>query len=364
MSEITPIGGPHAHSGAHIGRTMGLVMLALVPATLFGLYQFGWPAVFLFAVTIISALAAEALSLVMAGKPVKPFLRDGSAALTGWLIAMTLPPWAPWWIGAFGAFIAIMLAKHAFGGLGQNVFNPAMIARTVLLISFPVQMTQFLSPKPFHEGGAPGFGEGLSITFAGHPAFDAVSSASLLGTVKTQLGQNIALGDILSREFDLWDMAFGLVPGSLGETSALLVLLGGLFLLAKRVISWHIPTAMFGAVIVLAGLFNLIDPARYPGPLFHLVSGTFVFAAFFIATDYVTAPATATGKLVFGAGVGALTFIIRTWAAYPEGVGFAVLLMNAAVPLIDYYIRPRIYGRTRAGEPISYDRKTGGASKP
>jgi H+/Na+-translocating ferredoxin:NAD+ oxidoreductase subunit D len=355
MSDPEPIGGPHAHSGASISRTMGLVMVALVPTTMFGLYQFGWPAVFLFLVTISAAVGAEALSLKMAGKPVKIFLFDGSAVLTGWLIVLTLPPWAPWWIGVLGAFIGIMLAKHAFGGLGQNVFNPAMIARTVLLISFPIEMTQFLDPKPLFSAGAPGFSEGWNITLSGYPAFDSVSSASLLGTVKTQLGQGVSLGDILSRDFDLWDMAFGVVPGSLGETSALLVLLGGLFLLLTRVISWHAPAAMIATMALLAGLFNLIDPGTYSGPLVHLVSGTFLFAAFFIATDYVTAPSTGLGKLIFGAGVAALTFVIRTWGAYPEGIGFAILLMNAAVPLIDTYIHPRIYGRTRHGEPIRYE---------
>jgi len=355
MIEPRPVGGPHAHSGASIGRTMGLVMLALVPITLFGLYQFGWPAVFLLLVTLAASVAAEALSLKMAGKPIKLFVFDGSAILTGWLIVLSLPPWAPWWIGVLGAFIAIMLAKHAFGGLGQNVFNPAMIARTVLLISFPVEMTRFLAPKPFFSGDTPGFYEGLSISFSGHPAFDSISSASLLGTVKTQLGQGVALSDILSSDFNLWDMAFGIVPGSLGETSVVLVLLGGLFLLITRVITWHVPVAMIATMVLLAGLSNLIDPGVYPGPQVHLVSGTFLFAAFFFATDYVTAPSTGLGKLLFGAGIAALTFIIRIWGAYPEGVGFSILLMNAAVPLMDTYIKPRIYGRTRSGEPIRHE---------
>ena len=350
-----PVAGPYAHSGASITRTMVLVMVALLPATLFGLFQFGWPALFLLVVTILAAVTAEALSLWMAGKPVRPFLLDGSAVLTGWLIALTLPPWAPWWIGALGAFIAIVLAKHAFGGLGQNLFNPAMIARTVLLISFPVEMTRFLAPAPLLSAQAPGFLDSLEITFGLSTQFDAVSSASLLGSVKTQLGQGLALPDILSASFDPLAMTLGTVPGSLGETSALLVVLGGLFLLATRTISWHAPGAMIVTMAALSGLFHLIDPARYLDPVAHLVSGTFLFAAFFIATDYVTAPATGPGKLIFGAGVAALTFIIRTWAAYPEGVAFAILLMNATVPLIDYTIRPRIYGRTRKGEPIRYE---------
>ncbi len=355
MSALGPIGGPFAHSGASISRTMVLVMIALLPATIFGLYQFGWPAIFLLAVTILAAVVAEALSLKIAGKPVRPFLTDGSAVLTGWLIAMTLPPWAPWWIGALGSFIAIMLAKHAFGGLGQNLFNPAMIARTVLLISFPVEMTRYLAPAPLASAEAPGFFDALTITFGGPSTFDAVSSASLLGSVKTQLGQGLTLTDILSGGFDPLAMTLGTVPGSLGETSALLVVLGGLFLLATRTISWHAPVAMIATMAALSGFFHLIDPDRFLDPGTQLVSGTFLFAAVFIATDYVTAPATGRGKLVFGAGVACLTFVIRTWAAYPEGIGFAILLMNATVPLIDHAIRPRIYGRTRTGDPIRYE---------
>ncbi|MCW2306933.1 RnfABCDGE type electron transport complex subunit D [Rhodobium gokarnense] len=349
------VGGPHAHSGNSISRTMVLVLVALMPATLFGFYEFGWPAVFLFLVTVAAAIAAESFSLALAGKPQKPFLLDGSAVVTGWIIAMTLPPWAPWWIGVVGSFIAIVLAKHAFGGLGQNVFNPAMIARTVLLISFPIEMTQFLTPQPMFTGSSPGFLEGLEITFAGHTAFDAVSSASLLGAIKTQLGLGVPVNEVVGGSLSLTAMALGIVPGSMGETSAVAILLGGILLLATRTITWHAPVAMIVTMAVLAGLFQAIDPGRYPGPAIHLVSGTFLFAAFFIATDYVTAPATGMGKLIFGAGVAALTFIIRTWASYPEGIGFAILLMNAAVPLIDHYVRPRIYGRTRSGEPIRYE---------
>ncbi|WP_316859740.1 RnfABCDGE type electron transport complex subunit D [uncultured Cohaesibacter sp.] len=354
MSSIDIPSGPYSHSGASIPRTMGLVLVALLPSTIFGFVVFGWPAIFLFLTTVLTAMAAEALSLKMSGKPIAPFLFDGSGILTGWLLAMTLPPWSPWWIGAVGSVVAIMLAKHAFGGLGQNVFNPAMVARTVLLISFPIQMTQFLGPQPIFGADAPGLLQGLGITFGGHPEIDALTSASLLGSIKTQLGQGEVLQQILSREFDLKSMAIGLAPGSMGETSALLALVGGLFLLVTRVISWHIPVAMAGAMIVLSGLFHAMDPGQYASPLVHLVSGTFVFAAFFIATDYVTAPGTPVGKLIFGAGVGTLTFVIRSWAAYPEGVAFAILLMNSTVPLIDTYIKPRIYGRTRKGDPIQY----------
>ena len=352
MSDVNIIAGPYSHSGASVSKTMGLVMVALVPSTAFGFIQFGWPSVYLFMVTIFTAILAEALCLKMAGKPIAIHLMDGSGLLTGWLLAMTLPPWAPWWIGATGSLIAIMLAKQAFGGLGQNVFNPAMVARTVLLISFPIQMTQFLGPQPIYSGAAPDFIRGFAITFGGHPEIDAITSASLLGTIKTELGRGEVLQQILSQSFDLKNMAIGFAPGSMGETSAILALIGGLFLLVTRIISWHIPVAMVGAMCTLSGLAHLLDPSHYPSPLVHLVSGTFAFAVFFIATDYVTAPGSPLGKLIFGAGVGALTFVIRTWAAYPEGVAFAILLMNSTVPIIDTYIKPRIYGRTRKGNPI------------
>ena len=312
MSDVQILAGPYSHSGASVSRTMGLVLLALVPSTAFGFIQFGWPSIYLFLVTVLTAILAEALCLKVAKKPVMLHIMDGSGILTGWLLAMTLPPWAPWWIGAVGSIIAITLAKQAFGGLGQNVFNPAMVARTVLLISCPIQMTQFLGPQPIFADSAPDFLGGLAVTFGGHPEIDAITSASLLGTIKTELGRGEVLQQILAQSFDLRNMVIGFAPGSMGETSAILALIGGLFLLATRVISWHIPVAMIGAMCALSGLAHLLDPSHFPSPLVHLVSGTFAFAVFFIATDYVTAPGSPLGKIIFGVGVGTLTFIIRT----------------------------------------------------
>lgn len=352
--EPQPIAGPHAHEAHRVGGIMGQVMLALAPATLFGLYLFGWPAVFLFLVTVASAVLAEAASLRIAGRPVRPALWDGSALLTGWLLAMTLPPWAPWWIGVVGALIAVVIAKQVFGGIGQNLFNPAMVARVALLISFPIEMTAFVAPVPFGDPQAPGLLASLGITFAGQPAFDAVTSATLLGHVRTALDASATLAEAMSGFYDPLALAGGRVPGSLGETSAVLILAGGLWLLYRRVITWHIPLAMLSTLAVVAGLFHLVDPAHYPGPLFHLLSGAALLGAFFIATDLVTSPVTVPGQLLFGAGCGLLVYVIRTWTAYPEGVAFAVMLMNACVPLIDHYIKPRIYGRNRRGQPLSY----------
>ena len=358
MSEDTPISGPHAHGAASVNRIMVLVMAALLPATLFGVYLYGWPALNLLLVTVCTAVLAEAACLRIAGKPVTPYLLDGSAVLSGWLLAMTLPPWAPWWIGAVGSLLAIVVAKQVFGGIGQNLFNPAMVARVALLIAFPLEMTTFNAPKPLFSADAPGFLDGLSITFAAAAEIDGVSSASTLSHVKTELSQGTPLDSALTPVFDALTGFIGTMPGSLGETSALLILLGGLYLLFKRIISWHIPVSMIGSLLLLATIFHLIDPDSYLGPVVHLLSGATLLGAFFIATDLVTSPVTAKGQLLFGAGCGALVFVIRTWAGYPEGMAFAVMLMNALTPLIDHYIRPRVYGRNRKGEPLVYDSKS------
>jgi electron transport complex protein RnfD len=353
MKEVPLLAAPHAHDKVSVQRTMGLVLVALLPALLFGLYQFGWPAIFLLLVTLTAALALEAASLRIAGKPQRPFLLDGSVLLTGVLLAMTLPPWAPWWIGVVGAFVAVIVGKHVFGGLGQNLFNPAMVARVALLVSFPLQMTAFTAPAPLFSGAAPGFAESAAITFGGaDPSrIDAVSSATPLGHAKTELGRGALLTD-LDGLAPTWQLAAGSVPGSLGETSAVLLLLGGLFLLYRRVITWHIPLALLGTLALCAAVFHWYDPARYLDPFTHLASGAALLAAFFIATDPVTSPVSVRGQLLFGAGCGLLIYVIRTFAAYPEGVAFAVMLMNACVPLIDRYLRPRIYGRDRRGRPL------------
>ncbi len=354
MKTQTLAASPHAHAPVSIQQTMGLVMLALVPATLFGLYQFGWPAIFLFVVTLGATLVFEAVSLWLAGRPLRARLLDGSALLTGWLLALTLPPWAPWWIGVVGGFLAVVLGKQVFGGIGQNLFNPAMVARVALLISFPLEMTRFLAPRPMLATDAPGFNEGLAITFGGQ-SYDAFTGASLLDHVRTELGRGAeGLSEILSGAFDPIAALLGTVPGSLGETSALLLALGGLFLIYKRVIGWQIPVGMLGAIILLSTLMNLIAPERYPDASYHLLVGATMLCAFFIATDPVTSPVSSRGQLLFGAGIGALTYVIRTWGGYPEGVAFAVLLMNACTPMIDHYLKPRVYGRDRRGQPLTY----------
>ena len=352
---VNTISGPYTHDNTSIRTTMLWVMVALTPATLLGLYQFGLPAIWTFLITILACVGFEALSLYIANKPIKLYITDGSAILTGWLLAMTLPPWAPWWIAVVGAFLAIVVGKQVFGGIGQNLFNPAMVARVALLISFPLEMTTWPVPAPLFSDNTPDLLNSLSVTFGIDTGFDAISSATLLGHIKTELGQGLPLSDIISSAYDPVALALGTVNGSLGETSALLILAGGLLLMYLRIISWHIPFSMLGTLALLATLFNLVDGEHYPNAIVHLLSGASLLGAFFIATDLVTSPVTKTGQLVFGAGCGALVYIIRTWASFPEGMAFAVMIMNGMTPMIDHYIKPRIYGRTHKGEPINYD---------
>jgi electron transport complex protein RnfD len=270
---------------------------------------------------------------------------------------MSLPPWAPWWFGVLGGVFAIVIGKQIFGGLGQNVFNPAMLARVALLISFPLEMTQWVMPPPLFAAAAPDFMEGLRITFLGAPNVDAVSGATLLGHVKTELGRGTELGAALAGNFHWASAGLGIRSGSFGETSALLVLLGGIYLIARRIITWHIPVAMLGAVALPALVMNMLDPAHYPDAVYHLLTGGVMLGAFFIATDYVTSPSSPSGQIIYGAGCGLLVWIIRTFGGYPEGVAFAVLIMNAMTPLIDHWVRPRIYGRDRKGAPLAYGEK-------
>ncbi|WP_018295158.1 RnfABCDGE type electron transport complex subunit D [Mariprofundus ferrooxydans] len=346
---LKPPSSPHISGFTSVPVIMILVVLSLLPGTMLGIYQFGWPALFLFLITVTSAILFEAICLKISGKPVRIYCMDFSALLTGWLLAMTLPPWAPWWIGVLGSFCAIVIGKQIFGGIGQNVFNPAMLARTILLVSFPLEMTTWIAPRPFGSAGAPDLAAGWSITSIGIPDLDAVSSASALGHLRTELGRGQLLPDILAPVYDPIASAIGTINGSLGETSAVLFLLGGLFLIYKRIITWHIPASMLATVALMALIFSRIDPNHYAGPLFHLFGGGLMLGAFYIATDPVTSPVSSVGKIIFGTGCGLLLFIIRTWGNYPEGVAFSILLMNAATPLIDHYIKPRIYGHPGSG---------------
>jgi len=349
----TPVAAPHAATAHSVTRVMLWVVAALMPATFYGFWLYGWPAVHLWWITIVFALLGEALCLRMMGRTALPVLTDGSALLTGWLLALSLPPWAPWWIGAGGGLFATIIGKQVFGGLGQNLFNPAMVARVALLISFPLPMTLWVAPLPLGAADAPGFIDGLRITLSEIPsALDAITSATMLGHAKTELSRGVDLLQAMAGAHAPADSLSGARAGSLGETASLLLAGGGALLLGLRIITWHIPLAMLAAIALPALLMHAIDPARYLPVATHLLSGGAVLGAFFIATDYVTSPNTAAGQLIFGAGVGFLTYVIRTWGGYPEGVAFAVLLMNALTPVIDRYVKPRVYGRDRRGRAL------------
>lgn len=349
--------GPYTHVANSVSRTMVWVMVALLPATLYGWWLFGPPAAMLWTVTVLAALACEAALLRWQGQPVRARLQDGSALLTGWLLALSLPPWAPWWIGVIGSAVAIVIAKHLFGGLGQNLFNPAMVARVVLLISFPVPMTLWVAPAPPGSSAAPSWAQSLAITAGTAAVPDHLSAATAMGAIKTERTRLAAQPAAAAPAHALAEpaptqMALGSEAGSMGETSALLILAGGLLLMGLRIISWHTPVALLGTLGVLAGLSHALAPAQFASAQLHLLSGAAMLGAFFIATDYVTSPMSRQGQLAFGAGIGALTWIIRSLGAFPEGLAFAVLLMNAMVPLIDRWLRPRVFGRDRRGRPI------------
>jgi RnfABCDGE-type electron transport complex D subunit len=301
--------------------------------------------------SLTSAIIGEAFVVRLQERAVMPVLSDGSGILTAWLLAISLPPFAPWWIAVLGSLFAVIICKQVFGGLGQNVFNPAMAARVMLLISFPLEMTSWVAPLPFGSAHAPSLLDSLRVTFLSQP-LDGMASASLLGHVKTEFTRGVGLDQALLGHFNSVDALWGTRTGSLGETAALLLLAGGLFLLARRIITWHAPVAMLLGVALPALLFNAINADHYAGPMVHLLSGGLMLGAFFIITDPVTSPNTVEGQFIFGLGCGLLTWIIRTWGGYPEGVAFAVMLMNTATPLIDQYVKPRIYGRDRKGAAL------------
>ncbi len=313
---------PHIASPVDTAQIMRQVIFALLPACAVAVYMFGLPALVTLVLCTVGCIAFEAGCQKLMHRPVA--IADGSAALTGILLAMNLPPSSPWWLSLLGAFVAIVIAKQIYGGLGYNPFNPALVARVVLLISFPVQMTTWTAPAPIGSG------------------LDAVTTATPLGRAKEAVMLHGALPADLASGF--LGSFLGDIGGCLGEVSAFALLLGGLYLLWKRVISWHIPVSFLGTVVVLSSLFWLVNPQRYPDPLFHLVTGGLMLGAFFMATDMVTSPVTTRGMLVFGAGCGLLTVLIRLFGGYPEGVSFAILLMNAATPLIDRYIKPKKFG--------------------
>jgi electron transport complex protein RnfD len=347
---IIHISPPHQHGGDSIRATMLTVIVALLPASLCAVWLFGWLAVWQILTCIGVCMGSEWVALRMMARPSR--LSDGSAALTGLLLALTLPAAVPWWITVLGSVFAIILGKQVYGGLGYNPFNPALSARVILLISFPLAMTSWLMPAPMMPAGVNLYDvmTTLKLFFGGAASIgqsvDAITMASPLGYVKTDGLQGISVASSMQAHgYSYINALLGKEAGSLGETSALALLLGGIVLIARNTIRWHIPVSYILTVAVLAAVFHAIDADRFAPPLFHVLAGGLMLCAFFMATDPVSSPMSVKGHLVFGVGCGVLTWVIRTWGGYPEGAMFAVLLMNCTVPLIDQYCRSRVYGR-------------------
>jgi len=323
---------------------MTQLLLALVPALIALVFFFGPGVLVNITFAIVVALISEALMLKLRDRPLKPFLTDGSALVTAVLFAMAIPPLAPWWLTVVGIVFAIVFAKHLFGGLGYNPFNPAMVAYVLLLLSFPLEMTTWLPAAGIADNSL-NLTDAFQLIFTGELAngvnVDTLSGATPLDVMKTQIRLSELPSYIISQP------VFGLFGGIGWEWINVWFAVGGLFLIYRGVISWHIPVAMISALLIISSITYLITPEAAASPLFHLLSGGTMIGAFFIATDPVTAATTVKGRIVFGAGVGLLTYIIRVWGGYPDGIAFAVLLMNMLAPLIDYYTQPKVYGTVK-----------------
>lgn len=341
-------GAPHVRSGESIPAVMWSVVIALAPASAFAVYLFGMPALMLMGASVVSAVIAEALIELALRRRVTAF--DGSAAITGLLLAMNVPPGAPLWMVSIGSVFAIIIVKHLFGGLGFNIFNPALAARAFLLASWPVYMT-----TTWHRFGEHNVLMAGANNSAGFPpaVFDTLTAATPLTLMKEGprilADNNVALSklyDMVLAPSMLKSLFCGTVGGCVGETSALLLLAGALFLLIRKIITWHIPVSFIGTVAAAAAAYSWLTGFNAPHlmALFHVLSGGLILGAFFMATDMVTSPVSKKGMIVFGIGCGLLTFVIRQWGGYPEGVSYAILIMNAFVPLIDRYTKPRVFG--------------------
>lgn len=317
---------PHLHSDRTSKKLMYDVVIALIPAFLVSLYVFGIGAFIVTAVAVISCLLFEYLIQKFLMKT-DVTIGDGSALITGILLAFNLPSGLPIWMIIVGSLVAIGVAKLSFGGLGFNIFNPALVGRVFLLVSFPVQMTMW--PTAVEN----------NTTMA-----DAVTGATPLGMIKEGLMFGDTMTNITANLPSNLELFLGLSGGSIGEMSGLALLLGGIYLLYRKVITWHIPVTMLVTMAVMTGIFWVIDPESYASPLIHILSGGALLGAFFMATDLVTSPMTKKGMIIFAIGIAVITVVIRLFGAYPEGVSFAILIMNAFVPLINTYFKPRRFG--------------------
>ncbi|MCI0506008.1 MAG: electron transport complex subunit RsxD [Gammaproteobacteria bacterium] len=337
---------PHVHGDTTVRKMMLRVLLALIPAIIAYSWFFGWGLLINATIAVVTALGCEYLMLKLRERPVNFFLTDGSVVVTAVLLAFCIPPLAPWWLTVLGAAFAVIVAKHLYGGLGYNPFNPAMAGYVVLLISFPRDMSIWLPPFILSELDF-SLPATLNAVFLGvFPTgytLDALSAATPLDLIKTQLSIDVTIAETKSAH-----AIFGDFGGIGWEWIGNWIFLGGVWLIYKKVISWHIPAAVLGSLFTVALIFYLKDADHYASPMFHVFSGAAMLGAFFIATDPVSAATTPMGRIVYGIGIGILTYVIRVWGGYPDGIGFAVLLMNLAAPTIDYYTQPRVYGHKRS----------------
>jgi electron transport complex protein RnfD len=312
---------PHVIAGFTVSRVMTQVLVALLPVAIVQVALYGPRVLLQLATCALVALACEAAALRLRSVDARRFLADGSVLVTAALLALSVPPLLPWWLAALGTAVAVLLGKHVYGGLGCNPFNPAMVGYAVLLVSFPLEMTRWTVPA---------FGLG----------WDAVSGATALDQLRTGLGQRLTMQEVFVQP------AFGALGDAGAQWVNVAALAGGLYLLARRIVRWHIPVAVLAGMALPAALMHTVDPGAHAPTTFHLFSGASMLGAFFIATDPVSAATSDRGRLYYGAGIGALTWIIRTWGGYPDGIAFAVLLMNLAAPMLDRYTVPRIHGHT------------------
>jgi len=317
---------PHVHSDRTSKKMMYDVVIALIPAFLVSLYVFGIGALMVTAVAVISCLSFEYLIQKYVLKTAVT-INDGSALLTGILLAFNVPSNLPVWMIIVGSLVAIGVAKSSFGGLGFNIFNPVLVGRVFLLVSFPVQMTTWPSPV-------------VNQT----TMVDAVTGATPLGVIKEGVMQGETITSLSAQIPSTIDLFLGITGGSIGEMSTLALILGGIYLIAKKVITWHIPVTVLATMVILTGIFWSIDPEQYANPLIHIITGGAMLGAFFMATDPVTSPMSKKGMVLFAFGIGLITIVIRLFGAYPEGVSFAVIIMNAFVPLINTYFKPKKFG--------------------
>jgi electron transport complex protein RnfD len=330
MNILQVSGSPHVHTNDSVKKIMWTVVIALLPTMIFSFIYFGWDAV---RVTLISVAACVFFEWFIQKFFLKGELTisDGSAVITGMLLAFNVPSNLSWIIIVIGALVAIGVSKMAFGGLGKNIFNPALVGRVFLLISFPTQMTTWPTPKPVFNIGT--------------PIVDAVTGATPLALIKNGLKQGADVSSLMDQVPTYAQLLLGQQGGSLGEVAAAAIILGGIILLCRKVITWHIPVAFLGTAFLFAGVLHLINPGAYIPPSYHLLTGGMMLGAIFMATDMVTSPMSNWGKIVFGIGCGLLTICIRVWGSYPEGVSFAILLMNAFTPLINKWLKPKRFGK-------------------